>query len=170
LPSPQGNAAFAAGAQHVLELGLARQAIALAGLLRQPIRVSERIVEAHVHDRQGRRGDPAHVVAAPVNAFVFGKGPAFLVVHGGMTGARCAAAVAGCGHETAEIRHRGLVARDGEAAAERHRVQRRFLVLPLRILLAGAHPEVAVGNHHHLRRAAAGGQPLAEILARWKGP
>jgi hypothetical protein len=158
-----------AGAQHVLELGLARQPVAAPGLARQPARVGERVGHRHVHHRQGRRGDAADVVAPPVHAFVLGEGAALLVVDGRMAGARGDGLVTRRRDETPEVRHRGLVAGDGEAAAEIHRVARRLVVPVLRIGVVRAHAEAAVRDHHHLRRTAADGEPFAEDLPGLEG-
>src|SRR3546814_2587078 len=58
----------AAGAQHVLELGLAGQAVAMPALFGQPLGVGLGIPGAHMQDRQVLAGRGASVVAAPVDA------------------------------------------------------------------------------------------------------
>src|SRR3546814_6597836 len=58
----------AAGAQHVLELRLAGQAVAMAALFGQPLGVGLGVPGAHVQHRQVLAGRGAGVVAAPVDA------------------------------------------------------------------------------------------------------
>src|SRR3546814_2196021 len=58
----------AAVSQHVLELGLAGQAVAMPALFGQPLGVGLGIPGAHMQDRQVLAGRGASVVAAPVDA------------------------------------------------------------------------------------------------------
>src|SRR5690606_15571034 len=81
LPVPPREAGLAAGPQHVLELGLAGQAVRLTGLLRQPLGVGQGILCADVDNRVAVPGRLAQVIVAPVDATAANHVATALVIH-----------------------------------------------------------------------------------------
>src|SRR5438445_480986 len=109
-----------ASAQGVPVFCLARQAIALAGMRRQPVRVGVGIVPRHVDYRLVvARGGPG-VVAAPVDLALVDRVPGFLIVNDRDTEAIGIGFVAHILDETAEFGDRDLVAPERKAAADLH--------------------------------------------------
>src|SRR5690606_36804719 len=105
-----GEPRVAAGAQHVLELGFARQPVRVAGLGRQPFGERLRVLRADVHNRQAVPGGVAGVVRTPVDAATPYQVAAALVIGRGVAATGRPRLVTGGSDEATELADGDLVA------------------------------------------------------------